>query len=216
MKTEVVIYLVAGGIVLIALTIIIIQYWTNRRKKALIEAGNSFGFRHLIQGESISVVLVPLIHRADRKYLLIMRGELNGYEAEFFDLYCSAGDDWFYQSTVMIKNPQVMMPMFQLKSSGWLKVITQRTCGEALKVPDREKDMNSLRLSSSDPQWALQTFAGATPQFFQKLREGKWTIEGYQHSLVIYIWGKKVSPKKLPEYARQAAEIADKMYSLCH
>jgi hypothetical protein len=200
---------------LILMTIGILQYWTNWRKKALIEAGKSLGFRHLMQGETLPIALVPLIDRADRKYNVILRGEINGYEAAFFDLFCGAGENWFYQSTIMVKNPQIMMPMFQLKSSDWSKVIQQRTCGEPLKMPGREKDMGSLKLSSPDPQWAVQTFSRATPQFFQKLLKDKWTIEGFQHSLVIYRLGKTVSPRKLQEYAKQAGEIAAEMYSLC-
>ena len=161
------------------------------------------------------VVLVPLINPIKNKYFVILRGEINGYEAGFFDLYIGAGKNWFYQSTVIVKNPQVTMPKFQLKPSDWSHVISQRTCGDELKVPGREKDMGSLRLSSEDPQWALQTFSKATPQFFQKLREGKWTIEGFQHSLVIYRWGQTISPRKLQEYVKQAAEIATEMYALC-
>jgi hypothetical protein len=75
--------------------------------------------------------------------------------------------------------------------------------------------MGSLRLSSDDPQWAVQTFSRATPNFFQELQKGKWTIEGFQHSLVIYRWGQTISPRKLPEYVKQAAEIATEMYALC-
>ena len=73
-----------------------------------------------------------------------------------------------------------------------------------MKVAGREKDMGSLKLSSTDPQWVLQTFSRATPQFFQKLQKGKWTIEEFQHSLVIYSLGKTISPRKLQEYVRQA------------
>ena len=94
-------------------------------------------------------------------------------------------------------------------------MINQRTCGDELKVPGREKDMGSLRLSSGDPQWAMQTFSKANPQFFQKLQKGKWTIEGFQHSLVIYRWGQTISPRKLQEYVKQAAEISTEMYALC-
>lgn len=41
-----------GGIVLIVLTIVIILYWEKWRKKAITEAGKSFGFQHLAQGET--------------------------------------------------------------------------------------------------------------------------------------------------------------------
>jgi hypothetical protein len=146
---------------------------------------------------------------------LILRGEINGYEAAFFDLFCSSGKVWFYQSTIIVNNPQVTMPKFQLKSRDWSKVINQRTCGEELKVTGCEKDMGSLRLSANDPQWALQTFSRATPEFFQKLRKGKWTIDGFQHSLVIYSWGRTIPPRKFQEYVRQTVEISAEMYSLC-
>ena len=214
MKTDLVIVLV-GCVVMIAHAVFIRVSWDKWRKKGIIEAGKLLGFRHLMPGEILPVVLVPLIDRADRKYFLILRGELNGYEAAFFDLLVQAGKDWFYQSTVTVKNPQINMPMFQLKPRDWSHVITQKTCGDPLNVPDREKDMGSLKLSSNDPQWAVQTFAKATPQFFQKLQKGKWTIEGYQHSLYIYSWGRTMYPRKLQEYVRQAAEISAEMYSLC-
>ena len=102
------------------------------------------------------------------------------------------------------------MPKFQLKSRDWSKVINQRTCGEELKVTGCEKDMGSLRLSANDPQWALQKFSRATPEFFQKLRK-----DGFQHSLVIYSWGRTIPPRKFQEYVRQAIEISAEMYSLC-
>ena len=107
------------------------------------------------------------------------------------------------------------MPKFQLKSSDWSHVISQRTCGDELKIPEHKKDMGSLRLSADDPQWASQTFSKANPQFFQKLQKGKWTVEGFQHSLVVYRWGQTISSRKLQEYVRQAAEIAMEMYALC-
>ena len=84
-----------------------------------------------------------------------------------------------------------------------------------MKVPGRENDMKSLRLSAKDPQWALQTFSKATPQFFQKLRKERFTIEGFQHSLFIYSWGRTIYPRKMREYVKQAADIATEMYSLC-
>ena len=212
MKNVVFIALLIG---LVLLAVVIRLSWDKWRKRAIIEAGKSIGFRHLTQGEILPVVLVPLINPSKNKYFVILRGEINGYEAGFFDLFIGAGKDWFYQSTVILKNPQITMPKFQLKPSDWSHVISQRTCGDELKIPGHEKDMGSLRLSSEDPQWALQTFSKATPQFFQKLQKGNLTIEGFQHSLVIYRWGQTISPRKLQEYVKQAAEIATEMYSLC-
>lgn len=212
MKNVVFIALLIG---LIVFTIVIRLSLDKWRRRAITEAGKSLGFHRLAQGEILPVVLVPLINPTHNKYFVILRGEINGYEAGFFDLFIGAGKNWFYQSTVILKNPQVMMPKFQLKPSDWSHVISQRTCGNELKIPGREKDMGSLRLSSDDSQWALQTFSQATPQFFQKLQKGKWTVEGLQHSLVIYRWGQTISPRKLQEYVRQAAEIAAETYSLC-
>jgi len=215
MKTEDVIVLI-GLIIVMALAVVIRLRWDKWRKNGIIAVGKSLGFHHLVQGEKLQVVFVPLIDRADRKYILILFGELNGYKAAFFDLEVSAGKDHFYQSTVMVNNPLVTMPMFQLKSRAYMSVmINQRTCGDALQVPGREKDMKSLKLSSKDSQWALQTFSKATPQFFQRLRKGKCTIEAFQHSLFIYSWGQTIYPRKMREYIRQAAEIAAEMYSLC-
>jgi hypothetical protein len=209
-------FVLCGAVVICVLAVVIVYYWQNWRKNGIIEAGKSLGFRPLAQGEKLPIVLVPLINRAGRKYIEILLGNLNGYETAFFDLEFSAGKDWFFQSTVMVNNPQMIMPMFQLKSHGYLwQMFTQRTCGDELKVPGREQDMKSLRLSGKDPQWAGQTFSRATPQFFEKLRKGKWTIEGTQHSLVIYSWGRTIYPRKMQEYVKQAAEIAAEMYSLC-
>jgi hypothetical protein len=176
------------------------------RKRAITETGESFGFRRLTQGEALPVVLVPLINSPNRKYLIILRGVLEGNAAAFFDLFCGAGKDWFYQSTVMISNPKVTMPRFQLRTPRWSRVLSQRTCGDALKIAGREEDMGPLRLSADDPQWARQTFSKATPQFFHKVHDGKWTVEGFQHSLVIYRWGEKIPARKLKEYLMQAAE----------
>ena len=205
-----------GAILICIVAVVFIRlYWDKWRKNGIIEAGKSLGFHHLAQGEILPVVLVPLINPTHNKYFVILRGEINGYEAGFFDLFVGAGKDWFYQSTVILKNPQITMPKFQLKPSDWSHVISQRTCGDELKIPGREKDMGSLRLSADNPQWALQTFSRANPQFFQQLQKGKWTIEGFQHSLVIYRWGRTIYPRKLQEYVSKAAEIAREMYSLC-
>jgi hypothetical protein len=166
------------------------------RKRAITGAGKSFGFRRLTQGEVLPVVLVPVINSPNRKYLVILRGMLDGNAAAFFDLFCGAGKDWFYQSTVMVSNPKVTMPKFQLRTPRLSRVLSQRTCGEALKIAGREGDMGALRLSADDAQWAKKTFSKATPQFFQKVRDGKWTIEGFEHSLIIYRWGGS-TPRKL-------------------
>jgi hypothetical protein len=115
----------------------------------------------------------------------------------------------------MVKSPKVTMPKFQLKSPDWAQVLCQRTCGEELKIPGHEGDMRSLRLSGNNPLWMMHTLSRAAPRFFQKLRNGKWTIEGFQHALVIYRWRQKIPAKRLRGYLEQATEIAAEMYSLC-
>jgi hypothetical protein len=215
MKTGTFIELISGGIGLVILAIVIRLLLDNRRKAAITAAGKSFGFRRLGQGEVLPVVRVPLLDSPRTKFFLILRGAINGYDAAFFDLYCGSGDDWFYQSTVIVMNPLATVPKFQVKSPDWKQVLCQRTCGEKLKIPGREEDMRSLRLSGDDPLWTIRTFSRATPGFFQKLRKGRWTIEGFQHSLVVYRWGLKIKAKKLEDYVREASEIAAEMYSLC-
>jgi len=218
---------------LIVLTIVIFLSLEKRRKRAITEEGKSFGFHRLAQEETLPVAEVPLfttlIDTDLTEFSIILRGEINGYEAGFFDLIMHLQKS-LYHSIVIVKNPQVMMPKFQLKSLessfwflmelfslfsldlGWLR---QHTHGDELKIPGREEDMGSLRLSADDSQWAFQTFSRATPQFFQKLQKGKWTIEGFQDSLVIYRWCKRIPARKLQEYVRQAAEISAEMYSIC-
>jgi hypothetical protein len=213
MRNGAVIWLVLGG--LVALAIKIRLSLDNWRKKSMTEAAKLLGFSRLCQGETLPVVMVPLLDSSRRKYFLILRGAMGGYEAAFFDLYIGAGDNWFYQSAVMVKNPDVIMPRFQLKPPDWAQVLRQRTCGAELKIPGREQDMRSLRLSGDNPSWTMQTFSRAAPQFLQKLRDGKWTIEGAHHSLVIYRWGKKIPAKKLQEHLEQAAQIAAETYALC-
>lgn len=159
------------------------------------------------------IVLVPLIPRPNRTYFVILKGSLHDYEAAFFDLYCTSGKSWDYQSTVLVKGPGLTMPKFQLQTKQWSQAY-QRTCGEALKLPGREKDMASLRLSSEDPEWARKIFSVASPEFFEQVRKGRWTIEGFQGSIVIYRWGTRIPPRKLREYVQQAGELAARMFSL--
>lgn len=205
--------LIAGAIGLMVLTVVVLQFWSKWRMRALTEAGKSFGFRRLAEGEVLPVVMVPLINRPDRTYFVILRGSLNGHEAAFFDLLCNSGKSWTYQSTVMVKNSKVATPRFQLKTFQW-SLPPQQACGDALKIPGHEGDMGSLRLSADDSNWATRIFSRATPEFLEKLRNGKWTIEGLDHSLVIYRWGQGIPPRKLKEYVRQAGELATEMYLL--
>jgi hypothetical protein len=57
------------------------------RKRAITEAGKSFGFRRLIPGEVLPVVLVPPLTGPNKRYFVILRGTLDGYDAAFFDLF---------------------------------------------------------------------------------------------------------------------------------
>ena len=198
---------IGGAIGLMVLAVGLLQFWSGWRKRSIGEAGAKFGFRRLTDGEALPVVLVPLIDRPNRTYFLILRGTLQGHEVTFFDLYCTSGSSWDYQSTVLIKNPGVAMPKFQLRATQWSQAY-QRTCGDALGVEGRDKEMSSLRLSADDPAWARRIFSMPSPEFFQKVLDGKWTIEGLQHSLVIYRWGMRIPPRKLQEYVQQAADLA--------
>ena len=214
MKSSYTIPLIGAGIGLMVLSVVIRLLWDKRRKEAVVKAGGSFGFHHLAKGEVLPIALVPLIDRLKRNYLVILRGTVNGYSAGFFDLLCGAGKSWFYQSAVIIINPEITLPKFQILTAQWSVILNQKTCENAVKIPGRDKEMGPLRLSADDPQWAEQVFSKAAPQFFQKLREGKWTIEGLHHSLAIYRWGQQVPARKLQEFVKEAADIAREFYSL--
>ena len=205
---------ISGAVGLMILAVVLLQFWSNWRRRSLSTAGAAFRFRRLTQGETLPIVLVPLIARPNRTYFVILQGRLNGYEAAFFDLYCTSGKSWDYQSTVLVKKPGLTMPKFQLQTKQWLQAY-QRTCGESLEVPGREENMASLRLSSEDPEWAREIFSTASPEFFEQVRKGKWTVEGFQNSIVIYRWGTRIAPRKLQEYVQQAGGLATGMLSLC-
>lgn len=211
MTTGVIIALIG----MMALAVVFRLYADARRKRAIAGAAQSFGFHRLTIGEVLPIVSVPLLANPKRKFFVIVRGTLDGHDTGFFDLFVGAGKDWFYQSAVIITNPKVMMPGFQLMSPDWTRILSQRTGGDALDIPGRGEEMGSLRLSSDDPEWARQTISRAAPQFIEKLRKGKWTIEGVQHSLVIYRWGHKIRPRNLREYVREAADLAAEVFSLC-
>jgi len=168
--------LIGAGIGLMVLSVVIRLLWDKRRKEAVVKAGESFGFHHLAEGEVLPIALVPLIDRPKRSYLVILRGTVNGYSAGLFDLLCGAGKSWFYQSAVIITNPEITLPKFQILTSQWSVILNQKTCENVVKIPGRDKEMGPLRLSADDPQWAEQTFSKAAPQFFQRVRGGKWTI----------------------------------------
>ena len=204
---------IIGLIVTSVLAVFLLQWWLHWRKRTIIEAGAIFGFCQLAMGESLKIVPVPLFDRPKCIYLIILRGFINGYEAAFFDLLTTNGADWNFQSTVMLRNPKVMMSRFQLQTIRWSQP-RQKTCGDALDIPGRSRDMASLRLSADDPDWARGMFSRGSTEFFQKLRSGKWTIEGLQDSLIIYRWGARIPARKLHQYVHQANELASYVFSL--
>ncbi|MEN6320915.1 MAG: hypothetical protein ABFD82_19445 [Syntrophaceae bacterium] len=205
--------IVVGVIGLIVLAIIVLQWWLNWRRRTVIEAGAKFGLRPLGHGESLPLVPVPLFDRPKCKYLVILHGHIKGYECAFFDLYTTFGAEWDFQSAVMLQNPNVIMPKFQLQTLQWTQPRKQ-TCGDAIDVPGRESVMASLRLSAEDPEWARRIFSQAAPEFFQNIRSGKWTIEGFQNTLIIYRWGKRIPARKLRDYVNEASELAIYIFSL--
>jgi hypothetical protein len=205
---------IGGALGLMVVAVVLLSLWTSWRKRSITAAAQALGFRRLARGESLPVVLVPLIDRPNRTYPLILRGTLDGHDAAFFDLYYTSGKSWDYQSTVLVRSPTVTMPKFQLRTPRWLQW-RQRTCGDPLDVPGRQADLGALRLSSDDPEWSRRTFVRAPAEFFRKVAAGTWTIEGLDHSLVVYRWGTRVPARKLREYVRQAGELAGQVFDLC-
>jgi hypothetical protein len=190
-------------------------YFDKRRKRLVIAAGEAIGFRHVEPGEILPIVTVPLLNAPNRKYFVILRGTIDGLDAGYFDLSVRSGRSGFYQSTIVITNPTISMPRFQLRAADWMHTIKQRACNEKVVISERDDDMKSLRLSSDDPAWAHMRFSKAPSDLFEKMRNDKWTIEGLQHSLVIYRWGKTVSAHNLQEYTQRAAELATAVFALC-
>jgi len=205
--------IVVGVIGLIVLAIIFLQWWLNWRRRTIIKAGARFGLRPLGDRESLPVVPVPLFDRPKCKYFVILHGHIKGYECAFFDLYTIFGAEWDFQSTVMLQNPNVIMPKFQLQTLQWTQPRKQ-TYGDAIDIPGRESVMASLRLSAEDPEWAQRIFSQAAPEFFQNLRRGKWTIEGFQNTLVIYRWGKRIPARRLRDYVNESSDLAIYFFSL--
>src|SRR5437660_3812102 len=95
---------ILGAIGLMVLALGLVQLWTKWRKRSIVAAGKSIGLLPLPAGQSLQVVLVPLINRPNRTYFIILCGVVKGYQTAFFDLYCSSGKNWDYQSTLLFKN----------------------------------------------------------------------------------------------------------------
>jgi hypothetical protein len=205
--------IVVSIIGLIILAIILLQWWLSWRRRAIIEAGARIGLRPLGEREYLPVMPVPLFDRPKCRYLVILRGHVKSYECAFFDLYTTFGAEWDFQSTVILQDTNVIMPKFQLQTTQWSQP-GKRTCGDAIEIPDRGSVMTSLRLSAEDPEWARRIFSQAAPEFFHSLRCGKWTIEGFHNTLVVYRWGKRVPARKLRDYVNEASELAIYVFSL--
>ena len=122
MKNGVSIVVMCGLIGLILITIAILQFWEKWRKRAIIEAGKALGFQHLAQGETLPVVLVPLINPTKNKYFVILRGEINGYEAGYFDLFYWGGKKlgFYYSTIIRQRTGSITMSKLQLKPSDWV------------------------------------------------------------------------------------------------
>ena len=207
--------LVAAGLIgAMILTVILVNGWMQRRRRVLLEAGAQIGLAALANGQRLIVPLVPLIDQPGAKYYAILSGHLNGSEVGFFDLFVTAGSQWNLQSTVLLRDLEVAMPMFQLRTSNWL-MLNQRIRGDPVNVPGREHEMRGLKLSSNDPDWAQKVFSHAPEEFLEKVRRGKWTIEGLEQSVIVYQWGTRVAPRRLETYIQQAAELGHNVLSIC-
>jgi len=207
--------LVAVGLVgAMALTVVLVGGWLRWRKRAITEAGARIGLSALAPGVKLMVPLVPLIDRPRRRYHVILPGLIHGREGAFFDLFVGSGEQWNLQSAVLLRDPGVAMPRFQLQRSQWATMY-QRTGGDTVDVPGCENEMSRLKLTSDDPCWARDVFSRASSRFLEKVREGRWTIEGRNDALVIYRWGMRVSAGRLESYVGQAAELGSETFSLC-
>ena len=194
----------------LAISLALVKLWMNWRQRALTRAGAAFGFRRLEPGEKLPVVLVPLLERPSQSFFLIIKGFLNGCETAFFDLYHRSGKNWDFQSTVLVKNPQVDLPKFQLRPRSFFQTSPKR-CPYPVELP--EVCAAHLELTSTDPEWTQALFSQASPQFLQKVRRGNWMIEGRCSSILVYRLGARIAPRKLQKYVTEAAELATELFA---
>jgi hypothetical protein len=207
--------LVATGLVgAMALAVALVNGWLKWRKRAMQEAGARLGLHALAEGERLMVPLVPLIHRPRRRYLLILKGVIHGHDGAFFDLFVGEGEHWNVQSAVLLRGAGVAMPGFQLVAPRW-STITQRTRGQRVDLAGREHEMRGLKLTSDDPDWARSVFSRASGGLLERVRKGKWSIEGFGNALVVYQWTARIPARRLESYLRQAAELGAETLSLC-
>jgi hypothetical protein len=201
-----------GLIGAMVLTVVWVNRWLNWRKRRIAEAGARIGLTALAKGEKLIVPLVPLVDRPRRKYHVILAGAINGHTVGFFDLFVGSGEHWNLQSAVLLRDSGVRMPRFQLRTHQWSQMY-QRVRGGPVELPGRKHEMRRLKLTSDDPDWALNTFSHASNRFLEKVQQGKWTIEGLGHDLVIYRWGMRVPAGRLNPYVQQAADLGAEMLS---
>jgi hypothetical protein len=58
-------------------------------------------------------------------------------------------------------------------------------------------------------------FSRAHGGFLEKVRNGRWTVEGFGSALVIYRWGTRVRAGRLATYVDEAAELGVEIFKLC-
>jgi hypothetical protein len=196
------------------LAVLLVNGWMNRRRRELAEAGARIGLTHLAKGNKLIIPLVPLIGQANRKYHTILVGNFGGYDGAFFDLFVSTGKQWNLQSAILLEDLEAAMPMFQIRTPRWYMPY-QRVRGTPVDVPGRGNAMHGLKLTSSNPDWARESFSRISVEFLEKIRGGKWTIEGLGHSVVVYRWGTRIAPRLLESYVRQATALGSEMLVLC-
>ncbi len=206
--------LVAGLAGAMALAIVLVGGWLNRRKRALVEAGRRMGLTALAPGEQLRVPVVPLLDRPRREYLVVLTGLINGRDGAFLDLFVGSGEQWDLQSTVLLQDPEAEMPRFQLRMPRRWQTYP-RTQGHRVHMDSPEGAMHRIELISDDAEWARSMFSPASGRFFERVQLGKWTIEGLGNAVVVYRWGTRVPVRRFEGYVEQAAALAAEVLSLC-
>jgi hypothetical protein len=111
--------LTTGLIGAMVFSVVLVNRWLNWRKRGIEEAGARIGLTALAGGEKLIVPLVPLTDRRCCKYLVVLTGTINGYNGGFFDLFVGTGENWNLQSAVLLRDPRVRIPRFQLRTPQW-------------------------------------------------------------------------------------------------
>jgi hypothetical protein len=201
---------ITGLLGVLALTILLLKLWLSWRKRAITRVAQTLGFCRLEHGENFPVVLVPLVERRGQNFFLILKGRLHDYESAFFDLYHRTGKNWDFQSTVLVKDPGLDFPKFQLRPKTFLQTSPKR-CAFAVELP--AVLAAGLELSSEDPEWAQLIFAQVSPDFLRKVRRSKWSIEGRRGSLVLYRLGTRIAPRNWEKYVTDAGDLVVELFA---